>query len=182
MIIGSLTGCGFQLRKDAVELLPDELKVIKLDFQVYENAAALKNLFVDEWTLAGGLISDSDNVPVLLVNGERVIQRVLSVNPINAKVSEYSLKYVLSFQLTAPGNKKTLVVKTIHLQREYTVDTTNVLAKEYERKWLTNTMRQKAIKEIVRKLSHLDAGLFLETLAPEVPEASSEDSKISGEK
>ncbi len=181
LIIGSLTGCGFQLRKDRAELLPDELKVIKLDFQVGKDAAALKNLFVDEWTLAGGLISDSDDVPVLLVNGERVIQRVLSVNPINARVSEFSLKYVLSFQLTVPGNKKNLVVKTIHLQREYTVDTTNVLAKEYEKIWLTNTMRQLAVKEIVRKLSHLDAGLFSEKLAPEVSKES-KISKESGEK
>jgi len=178
LIVVSLAGCGFQLRKEAIGSLPDELKVIKLNLQVGKDVTALKNLFVDEWTLAGGLISDSDDVPVLLINRERVIQRVLSVDPTDAKVSEFSLKYVLSFQLTVAGNKKSLEARTIHLQREYTVDRTNVLAKEYEKIWLTNTMRQLAIKEIVRKLSHLDSELFSENLAPDAPKAS----KVSGEK
>lgn len=181
LILVSLAGCGFQLRKEAVTSLPGELKVIKLDLLVSKDAAALKNMFIDEWTLAGGLLSESDEVPLLSINNERVLQRVLSVDPINAKVSEYSLKYILSFQLTIPVNKKNLVVKTIHLQRQYTVDRTNVLAKEYEKTWLTNTMRQLAVKEIVRKLSHLDSELFSESLTStisKVPEAS----KTSGEK
>ncbi len=184
LMLVSLAGCGFQLRKEAVASLPGELKVIKLDLLVSKDVAALKNMFIDEWTLAGGLLSESDEVPLLSINNERVLQRVLSVDPINAKVSEYSLKYVLSFQLTIPANKKNLVVKTIHLQRQYTVDRTNVLAKEYEKTWLTNTMRQLAVKEIVRKLSHLDSELFSENLAPDASKASKapEASKTSGEK
>lgn len=172
LIVGSLTGCGFQLRKDTAGSLPDGLKVIKLNLQVDNNVAVLKNMFVDEWALAGGNISESDDVPELLINGERVIQRVLSVSPANAKVSEYSLKYAISFQLTTPDKKKKPIVKTIYLQRQYTVDTTNVLAKEHEQKWLKNAMRQQAIKIIVRKLSHLDAELFSENITSSVPEVT----------
>lgn len=155
-LLGLLSGCGFHLRTENISTLPAELKVIKIDISVPKHTALLSNLFIDEWQQAGGTVSASDHVPVLTIDDERVIRRVLSVSPADAKVSEYSLKYVLSFKLTkSNSHKKPLVTQKIHLQRQYTVDAINVLAKEHEQAWLTDVMRQQAIKQVVRKISHI---------------------------
>lgn len=159
-LLVALSGCGFHLRKDSGDTLPEALKLVKLKIEVSKHAALLNNLFVDEWQRAGGLVSDSDQVPVLTIDGERVVRRVLSVSPADAKVSEYSLKYVLSFYLKAANTKKPLYSQKIHLQRQYTVDAINILAKEHEQTWLTNTMRKQAIEQVVRKISHIDPELL----------------------
>lgn len=160
ILIGTLVGCGFHLRNENTNKVPAELKIIKLNITKIKYAAILNNLFVDEWQQAGGTLTDSDHVPVLTIDGERVIRRVLSVSPADAKVSEYSLKYVLSFNLKKPKDKNSLLSQKIHLQRQYTVDAVNVLAKEHEQSWLTNAMRQQAIKQIVRKVSHIDSEIL----------------------
>jgi len=155
VFLGSLSACGFHLRKENISALPAELSEIKLKIINIKYAALLDNLFIDEWQQAGGVVSENNQNPVLIIDGERVVRRVLSVSPADAKVSEYSLKYVLSFRLVGPNNKKTLIRQKIHLQRQYTVDVDNVLAKEHEQTWLTNAMRQQAIKRMVRSVSHI---------------------------
>ena len=149
------------MRGENSAVLPEELRHIKLKIEVSKHAALLNNLFVDKWRQAGGTISDSDQVPLVLIDGERVVRHVLSVSPADAKVSEYSLKYVLSFQLKTAGQKEPLFSQKLHLQRQYTVDSFNILAKEHEQVWLTNTMRQQAIDQLVRKISHVEPEVLL---------------------
>lgn len=148
------------MREEKSSTLPAALKVIKIKVIQLKDAALLRNLIAGQWRQAGGVISESDHIPVLTIDSERVIRRVLSVSPADAKVSEYSLKYVLSFTLTGSKNKKPLISQKIHLQRQYTVDAINVLAKEHEQSWLTDLMRKQAIRQVVRKISHIDTDLL----------------------
>lgn len=163
VLAGLVSACGFQLRKENINSLPPELKAIKVNINGIKHAAELKNIFINEWQLAGGALTESSHVPALTIDGERVIKRVLSVSPADAKVSEYSLKYVLSFNLASPEKKELLISKKIYLQRQFTVDANNVLAKEHEQIWLTNNMRQQAVKQVVRKISHIDPALLVST-------------------
>lgn len=131
--------------------------MIKLRFSfVSKHTAILRNHFNNEWQHAGGTVSDSDTVPELVIEKETILRHVLSVSPADAKVNEYSLKYILSFRLANPISRKNLLIQKIHLERQYTVDVLNVLAKEHEQEWLENSLREQAIAQIVRIIAHLD--------------------------
>jgi len=157
LILGGVTGCGFHLRTQNDLSLPRELDVIKLRFSfVSKHTAILRNHFNNEWQHAGGTVSDSDTVPELVIEKETILRHVLSVSPADAKVNEYSLKYILSFRLANPISRKNLLIQKIHLERQYTVDVLNVLAKEHEQEWLENSLREQAIAQIVRIIAHLD--------------------------
>ena len=93
--------------------------------------------------------------------GEQTESRVASVSTATAKASGYLLLYSVSFKLDGP---QPIAPQTIRLQRTYTFDPTQVLAREQQEQELLRDMRRDAAQQIVRRLARAAA-------APTTPSA-----------
>jgi LPS-assembly lipoprotein len=151
-----LSGCGFHLRGLDRAVLPAELAELRVVVQDSVAAhdpllAAMREALTAR---ADARITDRADAPVLVLSGERAVSQVLSVGT-TGKVSEYLLRYEVSFRLLDAEGKERLAPQTIRLQRSYTFDPLNVLAKEREEKDLAHEMRTDAAGQIVRRLSRV---------------------------
>ena len=154
----TLSGCGFQLRGTGQTALPESLSVMRV---VVENSraandpllVAMKNALRTQGRVK---IEDAPDVPVLVLSNERFQSETLSVRS-TGKVSEYLLKYELSFRLTNIEGGDDTALQTIRLRRDYTFDPLNVLAKEKEEQALKNQMRRDAVQQVLRRLSRTAA-------------------------
>ena len=153
-----LTGCGFHLRGTGQTALPESLSVMQV---VVENSqaandpllVAMKNALR---TQAKIKVEDAPDVPVLILSNERFQSETLSVGS-TGKVSEFLLKYELSFRLANIKGRDDTVLQTVRLRRDYTFDPLNVLAKEKEEQALKNEMRRDAVQQVLRRLSRAAA-------------------------
>jgi hypothetical protein len=68
-------------------------------------------------------------------------------------VSEYLLKYELSFRLTDAAGQELAALQTIRLQRDYRFDPLNVLAKEREEQELKRDLQRDGVQQILRRLA-----------------------------
>lgn len=147
----SLSGCGFHLRgTGGVALLPASLATLQV---VMSGAAAnepLETAVRETLTQAGAQVVETNGVPMLILLGERVSTRVASVSTATAKASEYLLQYTTSFRLDGP---QPVPAQTIRLQRDYSFDPEQVLAKEQQEQELLRDMRRDAAQQIVRRLA-----------------------------
>lgn len=151
-----LSSCGFHLRGGGTVEFPPALttlRVVVADSQLANDPllVAVKNALR---TQAGVLIEEDVDVPKLVLAGERVESQVLSVGT-TGKVSEYLLKYEVSFRLADAAGRVLSDPQTIKLQRDYRFDPLNVLAKEREEEDLKRLMRQDAASQIVRRLAKI---------------------------
>lgn len=151
-----LSGCGFHLRGLDRAVLPAELAELRVVVQ--DSAAAHDPLLVAMRetlsTRAGARITERAEAPLLVLSGERIASQVLSVGT-TGKVSEYLLRYEVSFRLLDAEGKERLAPQTIRLQRSYTFDPLNVLAKEREEQDIVRAMRSDAAGQIVRRLAKI---------------------------
>ena len=72
-----------------------------------------------------------------------------------AKVSEYLLKYQVSYQLYAADGRSLTERRTVMMQKDYSFDRFNVLAKEQEETELHAALRRDAARRIVWRLAAL---------------------------
>ena len=149
-----LTSCGFHLRGQESASLPPALSTLRL------NAAAYAPITVEMRNALKGqggvkLVEDLD-IPAatLSLSNEIIESQVLAIN-ITGKVSDYLLNYSVTFTLTAADGKPLLGPQTIKLQREYTFDKLNVLAKEKEDEFLRLEMQRDAVQQILRLLARV---------------------------
>ena len=90
----------------------------------------------------------------MVLLGEHTETRVASVSTATAKASEYLLPYSASFRLDGPTP---MASQTIRLQRSYTFNPTQALAREQQEQELLRNMRQDAAQQIVRRLARAAA-------------------------
>ena len=69
--------------------------------------------------------------PVLSLTREHVESQVLSVRTATAKAAEYQLRYTVEFDVRDGAGQPLLAPQTLRLTRDYTFDSTRVLAKEH---------------------------------------------------
>lgn len=149
-----LAGCGFHLRGQAKETLPDEFAVMRVrvvsstvpgDSLRIEMKQALKQ--------AGVVVAERDDerVPSLNLYSEKSDARVLSVDE-NRNVSEFLLRYQVAFDVTDRSGKPLKNKQSITLQRSFAFDRLNVLAMEREVQEIREQMRQDAVQQIIRRL------------------------------
>jgi len=150
-----LLGCGFHLRgSGSGEMLPASLTTIRL---VSPGAAANAPLTVavrDALMQAGAQIVQTGDAPTLTLVGETTSTRVASVRITTAKANEYLLLYTATFRLDGP---QAIAPQTIRLQRDYSFDPTQVIAKEQQERELLRDMRRDAAQQIVRRLARASA-------------------------
>ena len=147
----SLVGCGFQLRGSA------------------DLASGLKTMYLQGIDLTQGVGKSlkrglafngvdvvelyQDGAAILTVLDHKVDRRVLSVSGGNAKVSEYQLHGVMTYQVT--DDKGVLLSKpqTIEAFRDYRFDENQVLAKAEEEQQLREDLEQQLVQTLLRRLS-----------------------------
>lgn len=151
-----LSACGFHLRGTQTLALPPELTPlhVKIRGQVAASDPLLRLMQAELQGMAGAALAAADKPAAeLVLYNERLEQRVLSVSPSSAKVTEYLLIYRLSFKVLDPGRRELVAPQTIHLQRDYTFDSLSVLAKEHESIVLRDQIRREAVQLIVQRLA-----------------------------
>jgi len=150
----ALVACGFQMRGSAD--LPESIQTIYIqginprnDFGLELRTALTRNgvRVLTEYEEGAALLTVLEN------NLER---RVLSVNPVTAKVSEYELTLEVRFDLTDGQQNRLLQNEYFELQRDYLFDADQVLGREAEERLLLDEMYKQLSQTIIRRLSALD--------------------------
>ncbi len=112
---------------------------------------------------------------VLDLFGEYFAPQVVGVDP-TGKVLAYLLNYKVDFRLSDSAGKALIQKQTVKLQREYTFDRFNVLAKEREEEYLKDEMRRDAVQQIMRRLAAFKPDAQAAGVSPPVPETTGKNS------
>ncbi len=148
----ALAGCGFHLQGN--NQLPRSIALVRIettdtesDFYVGLRKALLA---------AGTRIDDDgkdDSATVIHVLSDAPAQRILSVSALNVP-TEYELSYALRFSVTAHGSE--LIAPESHvLVRDYNFSESQLLAKERERRILSEALARELVSVVMRRLSSL---------------------------
>lgn len=153
LAVYALAGCGFHLRGTGVGA---SLSTVLPAVRVVPPGSAAYDPFTvavrDALTQAGTRVVTDPKAPALVLTGETSTIRVAAVNTVTAKVSEYLLQYRTGFRLTG---LRPVAAQSIHLQRVYSFDPAQVLAREQQEQELMRDMRSDAAQQIVRRLARL---------------------------
>ena len=151
-----LAGCGFHLRGQGKAGLSPELSVLRVRM-IGENGSG--NELRREVERALNVQVDvriapkaENGIPILTLYDEQSNSRVLSYDE-DRNVSEFLLRYRVDFDVRDAAGKQMVERQTIILQRDYTFDRLNVLAKEREEQELREQMRQEAVQQMIRRLA-----------------------------
>jgi LPS-assembly lipoprotein len=142
-----LAGCGFQLRGTAA--LPfNSMYVQAASTSVF--AIQLKRAVVSG---SGARITERPEQAevILQILSELQEKQILSLSG-GGRVSEYQLRYRVSFRLTDSKNREHIPMSEIVLRRDYTYNDSQVLATESEEALLYRDMRNDAVSQLVRRL------------------------------
>jgi LPS-assembly lipoprotein len=142
-----LAGCGFQLRGTAA--LPfNSMYVQAASTSVF--AIQLKRAVVSG---SGARITERPEQAevILQILSELQEKQILSLSG-GGRVSEYQLRYRVSFRLTDSKNREHIPMSEIVLRRDYTYNDSQVLATESEEALLYRDMRTDAVSQLVRRL------------------------------
>lgn len=148
-----IAGCSFQLRGLGTAKLPPSLATLRVVVQGSQAANDPLRLTMEDAlrVQAGATITQAGDAPVLTLTRENIDSQVLTVDA-SGKVSEYLLRYEISFSL-ADVNGELLAPQTLRLQRDYRFNPLNVLAKEQEEENLKRELRRDAFSQIIRRLA-----------------------------
>lgn len=148
-------GCGFHLRGvGGSAVLPPSVSTLRV---VKTGGGANDPIIVavrDALTAAGAKLVDAASAPTLTLLDERTDSQVAAVRTTTGKAAEYTLRYSVSFRLDGP---QAVAQQTIRLQRDYSFDPNQLLAKEREESELLRDMRGDAAQQIVRRLARATA-------------------------
>ncbi len=143
----ALAGCGFQLRGTA-----------PLPFESLHVRAAASSQFATQLkrTVRAGsnarLTDRPDDAQVILqVLNELQEKQILSLTG-GGRVSEYQLRYRVSFRLTDAKNREHIPATEILLKRDYSYTDDQALSKDSEEALLYRDMRNDAVQQLVRRL------------------------------
>lgn len=142
-----LAACGFQLRGTAT-----------LPFSSIYVQAAPTSVFATQLkraVLAGSgtrIAERPEQAEVILqIMSELQEKQILSLSG-GGRVSEYQLRYRVSFRLTDSKNREHIPASEIVLRRDYAYSDDRALATETEEALLYRDMRNDAVSQLVRRL------------------------------
>jgi LPS-assembly lipoprotein len=142
-----LSACGFQLR--GVAPLPFS--------SVFVQAAAASQFAIQlkrAVQASGGtrVAERPEQAQVILqIMNELQEKQILSLSG-GGRVSEYQLRYRVSFRLTDGQNREHIPASEITLKRDYSFSDEQALSKEAEEALLYRDMRNDAVQQLVRRL------------------------------
>jgi len=142
-----LAACGFQLRGTAQ--LPFQSVYVQAPFESVF-ALQLRRVF-QSGTKTCVIDSPGDAEVVLQILNESREKQILSLTG-GGRVSEYLLRYRVSFRLTDRMNREHIPASEIVLRRDFTYNDDQTLAKEGEEASLYQNMRSDAVQQLMRRL------------------------------
>ena len=143
----SLTACGFQLRGSAP--LPFQSMYVQAA-QTSQFATLLKRA-VRAGSATRIAEQPGEAEVVLQVLNELQEKQILSLGG-GGRVSEYQLRYRISYRLTDSKNHEHIPATEIVLKRDYSFTDEQALSKETEEALLYRDMRNDAVQQMVRRL------------------------------
>lgn len=151
LLLPLLGGCGFHLR--GAVMLPQSMSntvIVGADGSelYYEIENALRN--------SGGNVAQSMDATtsVLLINGQSISRRVLSVDS-QGRDAEYELTLKLIFSLRDPSGRQIADKEKVTVNRDFSFDPDNVLAKGEEETALRSEMLRQGVAQMMRRLEAL---------------------------
>ena len=147
LLLATLAGCGFQLRGSATlpfdtVYVPGASGGIALDLK--RNIQAGTNAKV---------VDDPKNAQAVLEFTREERQKVILSLTGTGAVSEYQLRYLVSFRVHDAKGKDYVPTNTIELTRDVTFNDAQVLAKETEEQLLYRDMQSDMVQQIMRRLA-----------------------------
>jgi len=147
VLLAALAGCGFQLRGSATlpfdtVYVPGASGGIALDLK--RNIQAGTNAKV---------VDDPKNAQAVLEFTREERQKVILSLTGTGAVSEYQLRYLVSFRVHDAKGKDYVPTSTIQLTRDVTFNDAQVLAKETEEQLLYRDMQSDMVQQIMRRLA-----------------------------
>jgi LPS-assembly lipoprotein len=142
-----LAGCGFQLRGAAT--LPYESLYVQAPVGS-QFAVQFRRLI----TAGGGtrvVDNPKDAAATLILVNELREKSILSLSGAG-RVSEYQLRYRMSYRLIDKGAVETIPMTEIVLTRDFSFSDTATLSKESEEALLFRDMQNDAVQQLVRRL------------------------------
>ena len=148
----SVAACGFQLRGTAVDSRwPEALARLELEMKASDNIVFERTLR-DDLVLAYNVVLVDRDAPVLVVTGVSQSRKVLSLSS-TGKASEYLLRFDAGFSVTDAAGKQLIAPQRFRLQREFTVGTSNILAKQAEEQRIYDEMQADAARQLLRRVA-----------------------------
>jgi LPS-assembly lipoprotein len=142
-----LASCGFQLRGVA------ELPFTSLYVQAAPTSQFAHQLKRAVRSGSSTRITDAPEQAqaILQIMSELQEKQILSLSG-GGRVSEYQLRYRVSFRLTDGKNREHIPASEIVLRRDYSFSDDQALSKESEEALLYRDMRNDAVQQLVRRL------------------------------
>lgn len=150
----ALVACGFQLRGAAD--LPESIQTL---YMQGINPRDTLGLELRRTLTRNGVrvVTEYEEGAALLTFLQNEFERrVLSVDPVTAKVSEYELILQVSITLTDAQQNKLLEQEYFEILRDYQFDPDQVLGIESEERLLRDEMYKQLSQTILRRLSALE--------------------------
>jgi len=150
LVIATLAGCGFQLQRPVT--LPPELKTLRIEAQDTQSEFyhALRQQL--EGAGADPQAAGAD-AAVLRILHDGTSERVLSVSARNVP-TEYELSYSVRVAVSA-GGRELMAAEEFTLTRDYSFDETALLAKQRERRILSDALAGDLASVVLRRLASL---------------------------
>ena len=142
-----VTACGFQLRGTAA--LPFQSLYVQATPSSQFATLLKRNVRAGSNTRIAEQPADAE--VVLQVLSELQEKQILSLGG-GGRVSEYQLRYRVSFRLTDNKNREHIPATEILLKRDYSFTDDQALSKESEEALLYRDMRNDAVQQMVRRL------------------------------
>ena len=146
-----LSACSFHLRGQNDFDLPFETLYVQT---ANENGLFIKDLKSAIQANNVLLINTPEQAQLTLqIVSEVTGKDILSLS-VTGTVLEYRLKYTISMRAYDQKQQEWLAPQEISLHRDYSYDSTQILAKQQEEAQLYQDMRGDAVKQVLRRLNH----------------------------
>ena len=144
-----LGACGFHLREEA--RLPAGMQRVHIEGA--DPVSPLGRDLAKALGRAGATVTKAagDGAAALRIAGNRVSTDVLSVGS-NARANEYTLRYVVEFDVVAAGGQTLVAKQVIELTREFTFDAAQALGVAAEQDLLTQELQREMVQVILRRI------------------------------
>jgi LPS-assembly lipoprotein len=152
LVSATLASCGFQ--QSAARALP--FQTLYIDAPAYGSFAGDLKRYIASGSQPKLVARPEDAQVVLQVLSEIQETQILSLTTAG-QVAEYQLRYRVSYRLHDNANKDWIPPNDILLRRDLTYDVQAVLAKADEMALLFQSMREDAVRQMMRRMSEARA-------------------------
>ncbi|MEI6458842.1 MAG: LPS assembly lipoprotein LptE [Pseudomonadota bacterium] len=148
LAVGVLAGCGFHLQGSAP--LPAAFHTTRI--VASDRYTDFHRALVESLEAAGAsVLEGSGSGPVVEVLEDQPTQRVLSVSASNTP-TEYEVYYAIRYRVTLEG-REVIAPSRLELLRDYSFDTTAILAKEQEQATIRLALARELAGLVMRRLA-----------------------------